>query len=72
MTVHLDHELGRQLKVQVQVYGQQGVLGRRVGLHCEGDRHRDSEIVLLVIHIDPVAKESPLSTLADDHDAGIV
>jgi hypothetical protein len=56
----------------MQVKGQQRTLGRRIGLHGEWDWDRNSEIVLLVVQIDPVAKISPLATLADDHDAGIV
>jgi hypothetical protein len=56
----------------MHVEGQQRTLGRRVGLHCEWDGDRNSEIVLLVIHIDPVTEISPLSALADNHDARIV
>nr|WP_257129744.1 hypothetical protein [Piscirickettsia salmonis] len=70
--VDLQHQIGRQLEIQVHVDGQERLLLAGVGFHREGHGHRDDQAVARIVKIGVAAEVAALAALAHDHDAGVV
>ncbi|MNM78739.1 hypothetical protein D3C81_906520 [compost metagenome] len=70
--IHLQHQLAGQLEIEVHVDREHRLGLSGIGLHGEGDRHRDHQIVLGVIDVGVLSQIAAFAALAENHDAGVI